>query len=40
VALGVIYLAISTRGFRRRPPAMSFSEDGEILEKVEAPRAG
>jgi amino acid transporter len=40
VALGVIYLAISTRGFRRRPPAMSFSEDGEILERVEAPRAG
>ncbi len=36
VALGVIYLAISTRGFRRKPPMMNFSEDGELLAKVDA----
>lgn len=32
VALGVIYLAISTRGFRRKPPTMSFSEDDDLVD--------
>lgn len=30
VALGVIYLAVLTRGFRRKPPVMDFSEKEEL----------
>ena len=29
VALGGIYLAVLTRGFRRKPPVMDFSEREE-----------
>jgi putrescine importer len=36
MVLGFIYLAVTTRFFRRTPPTMNFSEDGEIIEKVTA----
>ncbi|MGH1526334.1 APC family permease [Leifsonia sp. L25] len=34
--LGVIYLAVLTRGFRRKPPMMDFSEKEELIEEVPA----
>ncbi|WP_431219193.1 APC family permease [Leifsonia xyli] len=34
--LGVVYLAVLTRGFRRKPPMMDFSEKEELIEEVPA----
>jgi hypothetical protein len=36
MAVGVVYLAVLTRGFRRTPPVMDFSEKEELVEAAAA----
>ncbi|GAA4141724.1 APC family permease [Leifsonia shinshuensis] len=39
ILVGVVYLAVLTRGFRRRPPMMDFSEKEELEEEALAAEA-